>query len=292
MKKFDTVIIGSGPAGLMAAIQAKRQGLNIAIFEKNKIGGQLLSANLIENFPAITKAIRGSELARILIEQAKINDIAITNEKVLHISKKTSMFYVHTQHRTCESFSIIVASGLAPRQIELPRGGDALIGKYIFYYAIPDDIQCRNKSIIILGSGDAAFDQALNFRRFTNDITIAIRGKTPKCMPMLLKRSKSAGIKLLFEYDIKSIAEITDGIEATFNDDKKIKANIIDICIGKEQNFNFMAKNLLSRNTKGIFWAGDCKRGMNRQASIACGDGTAAAMDAARYIKRIKDISL
>lgn len=290
MNKFDVIIIGAGPAGLMAAMQAKRQGLLLEIFEKNKPGGQALAANLIENFPGYPDAIRGPELMQRFVDQVNAHGIKIEREEVLDISKRDEGFIVRTKKGVYGALAVIVASGLNPRRLGIPGEKD-LIGKLVFAYENPDELPCHGKSVLIIGSGDAAFDQGLNFSRLASDVAIAMRGDKPRCAPLLLERAKHAKIEILTGYDAKSMKEAAGRVHIEFANGEGFEADLVDVCIGKERTLDFVSAELLDPNVPGVFWAGDCHRDLDRHISIACGDGTAAAMDAAEYVKQAKDPS-
>ncbi len=283
----DVAIVGAGPAGLMAAMQAKRQGLTVALFERDRPGGQALAANLIENFPGMPDGIRGSDLMQRFIEQVKSHGISIINETVSSVSKSDAYFAIETNRQKLMASAVIIASGLSPKKLNIP-GEHELIGDVIFSYDNPDDLQASGKRIVVIGGGDAAFDQALNFSRNASGVTIVMRKDKPKCAPILLERAKRNSIEVLSGYEIQSIEKTADGTLAFFSNDERILTDLVITCIGKEKNFDFIDDELLNSDTEGLFWAGDCHRNMDRHISIACGDGTAAAMQAAEYIRKLR----
>lgn len=288
---IDVAIVGAGPAGLMAAMQAKRQGLSVALFEKGRPGGQALAANLIENFPGISEGIKGPHLIQRFLDQVKSHGVMIRTEAVQHISKVTNLFFVQTDKSDVQSLAAIVASGLKPKRLCI-HGEEELIGKAIFSYINPDEIPCQDKRILVVGSGDAAFDQALNFAKHAKTTSIAMRGGAAKCAPILLERAMNSGIEILTERMPSSIGMRSDGASIRFENCDEIVVDFIITCIGKERNFDFMDKSLMDGDIGGLFFAGDCHRDLDRHISIACGDGAAAAMNAAKYISNLKTQSL
>jgi len=298
---FDVVVVGAGPAGLMAAMQAKRQGLTVALFERDRPGGQALAANWIENFPGIPEGIRGMDLMQRFVDQVKAHGVEIRREKVMNISlpphpdplpqgergHTLESFLIKTDKSEIKSTAVIIAVGMIPKRLDIP-GENELWGKHIFAYDDPNEIDCRGKQIVVIGSGDAAFDQALNFSRLANEVTIAMRSTKASCAPILLERVKKAKIRILEGHDAESVAQDKSGLLIEFKNGEKLAADIVIECIGKERNFKFIDPDLLDKKVPGMFFAGDCHRNLDRHISIACGDGTAAAMEAHDYIIKLR----
>jgi thioredoxin reductase (NADPH) len=284
MNKVDCAIVGAGPAGLACAMQAVRQGLEIALFEKARPGGQALAANRIENYPGFAEGITGRELMQRFVSQVTSQGIEIRHEVVSRVARPGELFRVETNMGVTESRALVIASGLRPRRLGVP-GEDDLVDYRLFYYADPAEISHEGAEVAIIGSGDAAFDQALSFGDRAKKVTIALKYSTPTCAPLLAGRAAKAGIDVLPDRSVVALGDEGSGIRIDFADGEELCANIAIVCIGKERDCSFIDGPLLGDGVPGIYFAGDCHRDRDRHISIAIGDGVASAMKAAEYIK-------
>lgn len=287
---FDCAIVGAGPAGLAAAMQAKRQGMSVAIFERSRPGGQALAANLIENFPGFPGGITGRELMELFTRQAESHGISIEREEVTKAASAGAGFEVRTPARTVHCMTVIVACGLKPKRLGI-HGEDELIGRRIFAYVDPSTVDHKDKRVVVIGSGDAAFDQAMNFSKKARSVTITMRSEKPRCIPLLAERAQNAGVSMMHRLVPKAFEEKGCGIFIRFADggkDRTIACDIAITCVGKEADFDFLSQELRSGAQPGLFFAGDCRRSRQRHIAIAVGEGIAAAMEATDYIKGCK----
>jgi thioredoxin reductase (NADPH) len=286
MNTVDCAIVGAGPAGMACAMQAVRQGIGIALFEKARPGGQALAANRIENYPGFAEGITGRELMEKFIAQVTSQGIAIRHEVVSSVTRPDALFEIETDLGRLESRALVVASGLRPRRLEVP-GEEELVDRKLFYYADPAQVPHDGAEIAIIGSGDAAFDQALSFGEKASRVTIAMKYASPRCTAILAGRAKRAGVEVLPERNVVSLGEEGGGIRIEFADGKNLGADIAIVCIGKKRDCSFIDGPLLCDGVPGIYFAGDCHRDRDRHISIAIGDGVASAMKAAEYITSI-----
>ncbi len=158
MNAENVAIIGAGPAGVAAAIQLKRYGIEPILFEKEEVGGLLKNANLVENYPGFPRGISGKSLVELFKSQVKSYKIRVVYEQVERLSYNYGEFDIDTSKRKFASKTVIIASGTKPRRIESMDKG--LKGKHVFYdiYSIS---KVKGKRIAIIGAGDIAFDYAL-----------------------------------------------------------------------------------------------------------------------------------
>lgn len=289
-KTYDCLIVGAGPAGLSAALQVRRQGLSVALFEEARPGGQALAANLIENYPGFPEGITGRELMDRLVRQVERHGVPIISERVVSVRRSKETFVAQTAANSFFGRTLIVAAGLVPKMLNVP-GERELLGKRIFTYLEPSRVGQKVKHVAIVGSGDGAFDLAINYSGTAQQVTILMRGDLPKCNPILLKRVQSSGIEVKTDFNVLSFTEGHDGvtIEVEGESKSRLEADVVITCIGKEPRSDFLEPELTKDNTPGVFWAGDCRRGRHRHIAIATGDGTATAMQAAEYLASLNN---
>lgn len=258
---IPTIIIGAGPAGISAAIQLRRAGANFLLIEKEIVGGLLLNANLVENYPGFSGGISGPELVEKFQTQLQALDINITKDHVRLVDHHDKIFIVRTSNSEYTCDNVIVASGTKPKELKTSSK---------VHYEIHELRDVKNKNITIIGGGDAAFDYALNLARH-NNVNLLCRSK-PKCLPLLHERVlKTPSIKIFLDADIEY--HLTNNT-----------TDHIILAIGRNPNNDFlspMIKNhhIEKNNVRGLYFAGDVARGNHRQTAIAVGDGMRAAMD-------------
>jgi len=293
----DVGIIGGGPAGISASIYLKRAGFKISLFEKNSIGGLLLNANYVENYPGFPDGIKGKELCDRMNDHLKKLDIKILNEEVKSINREKNEFILKTNQSEKKFKSIIIATGTKHKEIGVP-GEEELKNKFIFY-EIKDLlplIKPSNKCIII-GGGDAAFDYSLSLIEKKVETDIYFRSKKPKCLPLLSDRVKKISLISLYpNFKPLNITNKNNKIEITFqsilNSKKTItkKTDYILIACGRTPNDNTLTDEFKEKNIPGLYIAGDINTGKFRQIGIAVGEGIHAAMNVETYLRGNNDV--
>ena len=286
MDSKDVVIIGAGPAGIAAAIQLKRYAFDIVLLEKEEIGGLLRNANLVENYPGFPEGISGINLVDLFKKQLKHTGVTVIFERVIELKYRDEMFLTRTNERTIRSNIAIIAAGTKPKKISFPPVSDE-INNRIFYEVYPIH-GIKNKKIVIIGAGDAAFDYALNLSQ-KNKVIILNRSKRAKCIPILMEKCmKSDNITHLSDVSVQEISNVNSEFLLTYTcnesqDKIQIEADYMIAAIGREPCFDFLGnefkkkfENLL--NTNRLYMVGDIKNKMYRQTAICVGDGIKAAM--------------
>lgn len=279
---YDCAIVGAGPAGLFAAIQCVRLELSYTLFEQHRLGGQVWAANLIENAPGFPGGIGGPELVANFEDHAKSYSIQITDASVQNISHSCNHFTLHSSRGEHRARTVITATGLIPKHLGI-SGEDTLRGNHVYYYVNPSEVTCPGSRVAIIGSGDAAFDQALNFARRGKHVTIVMKHDKPRCLPVLVQRAHKAGVDIVSSFEATELEKTADGVRIHGSQDMHVDTDIVIVCIGKNPSTYFL-DSISTDDTPGLFLAGDCHRGKNRHIAIACGDGIACAMEAHRFI--------
>jgi thioredoxin reductase (NADPH) len=282
-KITNVIIIGAGPAGIACAIQLKRYNINCIVLEKDKIGGLLRNANLVENYIGFPNGISGIKLVQLMEKQSQINKLDIKNELVESIDFNKDIINIKTDKNLYSSKYLVIASGTKPIVPISPIIHDNKKTKV--FYDIYKLGQIKNKNIAIIGAGDCAFDYAINLCN-NNKVTILNRSNRIKALPILQDRVfKIESIKYFENTVVKQIASKNNQI--TLSCISNIVTTVFDyilIAIGREPNLDFINKDIMKN--PNILQIGDVKNGQFRQTSIAVGDGTFAAMKISKLLNQ------
>ncbi|NQT74253.1 MAG: NAD(P)/FAD-dependent oxidoreductase [Chloroflexi bacterium] len=289
MKTEDVTIIGAGPAGIATAIQLKRWGLDPLLLEAGHIGGLLVNANLVENYPGFPDGISGSELVKRFEAQLIMVGVVPHFEEVLDLDHDDH-FILKTSEREFRSKFVVIASGTQPRafdSINIPEE----VSERVLYEVYPI-ANVEGKKIVIIGAGDAAFDYALNVS-YRNEISILNRGAKRKCLPLLWERAEHSLRIEYFENTALSGIESRDSGMVLYCVDPQrsweVRADYVIFAIGRKPQLNFLSQRLRERvdELEGegkLYFVGDVKNDLYRQISIATGDGVRAAMRICRIL--------
>ncbi|EKD87790.1 MAG: FAD-dependent pyridine nucleotide-disulfide oxidoreductase [uncultured bacterium] len=279
----DVLIIGAGPAGMAAAIQLKRYGLIPRLFEKSQPGGLLWNANWIENYPGFPKGISGTELAGIFIEQIK--PIMVTHEQVVELSWKKGLFNAITPNSHYQAKLVVIASGTKPKILTGFSINNEMAKNIVYDLRLIKE-QSRKK-IIIVGSGDIAFDYALNLAK-ENSVIILNHSDQTKCLKRLQDQAEDhQNIEYCPQTRIEKVEKSLEGemiVECSSPFGLKIfRSDYIVGAIGRDPQIDFISSSVkkcaAEYEKKGILhFVGDVKNGLFRQAAIAVGDGIRAGM--------------
>ncbi|MFH1873820.1 MAG: NAD(P)/FAD-dependent oxidoreductase [Pseudomonadota bacterium] len=279
----DIIIIGAGPAGVMAAVQLARANLKVALFEANKVGGLLHAANLVENLSGFPKPIPGPQICGLLNQHLARLEINPIYESVQKVSWCDQKFEVQTSAQTICSKYLIAASGTKPKSLPLAVPEQA---KKRVHQEIYQLLSATNKTIAIIGGGDASFDYALNLTT-NNKVDIFCRTQ-PSCLPLLFDRcQKQNNITIRQNVNLEQILPQEKGLELKLksgHETSSFQADEVLFAIGREPNLAYLKpladQTLIKLMTKKkLFLVGDLKNGILRQATIAAGDGMRAAME-------------
>jgi len=290
----DVVIVGCGPAGISAAIQLKRAGLEPVVFEKKKVGGLLVNAHLVENYPGFPEGISGIDLVALMKEHLYARGIEVVFEKVTKVDVEHDRFLVKAGGNTIQSRSVLLASGTRPNKLASVAIPSELSDRIT--YEIDPIRSVRGKSVAIIGAGDAAFDYALSLEKH-NNVTILSRGHEPRCLPLLSERvGMSSRISFIPDTEVTEIeGGQSDELILGYRNPggaSKISADNLVIAIGRYPELGFLARQSAGTGAERYrerfqLLIGDVRRGRMRQTAIAVGDGMIAAIAIARKIREI-----
>ncbi|MCX5665758.1 MAG: thioredoxin-disulfide reductase [Candidatus Omnitrophica bacterium] len=307
---YDIIIIGGGPAGLTAGIYSARARMKTLLLEKMLCGGQVLMADLIENFPGFPSGTKGPELADLMLKQAEAVGLEISTRDVKKITLKKSEkdpFIIETaEGDTFKALSVIISTGANWNSLGVP-GEDKLKGRGVSYCATCDGPLFKNKDIVVVGGGDTALGDAIFLTKFAKKVTVVHRRDKLRATQIIQERA-AANKKI--EFCMKSIVtEIlgdvkVEGIKvrsAAYPEEKVIKADGVFVLIGLSPNSD-ICKGIVKLCPKGyiesdddmrtsiggIFACGDIRRKSLRQIVTAAGEGATAAVSAERYVEKLK----
>jgi len=297
MLNFDSIVIGSGIAGMTASIYLKRANLNVLLIESTIPGGQINRSSLVENYPGY-KEIDGPTLSMNVFEQVSNLNVKYENESVLSVKKEDKLFRVKTSKNEYLTKTVIVASGRRPRELGLPNEHD-LIGRGISWCAYCDGFFQKGKDVVIVGGGNSALEEALYLSNIANKIYIVLRSDKFRADNYLQdKVFKKSNIEIIYNANIKELITESDLLNGVLLDNgKTLKVTGVFEYIGsipntdflKETNVNLnhdyiVVNNKMETNVEGMFACGDVINKDIYQLSTAVGEGTVAANSASRYL--------
>ncbi len=294
---FDAGIIGAGPAGIAAAVQLARHGVRAVVFERGSTGGLLRTAWRVENFPGFPSGISGLALAALLDEQLLASGALLVRAEVASLDREEKFLIVRTGARGVRCRAVIVASGTRPREVtdpEIPPDAKDRVFRDV------DELRdVRGGHIVVIGGGDAAFDYAMSLSE-ENDVTVLVRGNSTRCLPILATRARSrkrVTVRMLTRITavakgsggrlrLTSLSEGGDGGSVRAD----LDADYLILAIGREPDDGFLSEELRQdartlEERRELLFAGDVVNGIFRQASIAAGQGTHAAMEVAAMLR-------
>jgi thioredoxin reductase (NADPH) len=291
LRMDEVIIIGAGPAGLAAALQLQRHGIVPRVFEASRPGGLLWNANWVQNYPGFPAGISGPDLVAAFLAHAR--KVEITPETVLELTWEGQAFRARTASRSYRAKVAVIASGTVARPLTCPVIPADACGRV--FYEIVDLLELTHQQILIVGSGDAAFDYALNFAKRENRVTILNRGSQVKCLPLLWRQAQaSEAITYLPGTTIDHLALHPDGwldVDCTGpQGGLEIRTDYLVGATGRLPALEFISASVIDGQTelteRGLLhFAGDVKNGIFRQTAVATGDGILVGMRINQILK-------
>ncbi len=301
--RYDIIILGSGPAGLTAAIYTSRARLKTLVLSGSLPGGQLMTTSEVENFPGFPKGIFGPELMMNIREQAGRFGANIVDDSATQVDFKHKPFRVLTTDNEYEANAVIISTGASPRKLGV-KGEEELGGKGVSYCATCDGPFFKGQDLIVVGGGDSAMEEAIFLTKFAKSVQIVHRRDKLRASKILQDHALSnSKIKFVWNSVIKEIkgdGKVSSVVIQNLKDDEEVevKCGGIFIAIGHEPNTSIFKGQLeldeqgyvkvrdhTKTNVEGIFAAGDVHDSRYRQAVTAAGLGCMAALDAEKYLQ-------
>jgi thioredoxin reductase (NADPH) len=305
----ELVIVGSGPAGLTAAIYAARANLEPVLIEGliegGPTGGQLTLTTDVENFPGFADGIMGPELIQNMREQAERFGTRFVTEDVVKVEVEQRPATLHTASgKVISTQALIVATGAKPRRLDVP-GEEELWGAGVSACATCDGFFFRDKHVIVVGGGDSAMEEAIFLTKFASKVTVIHRRDALRASVIMQERAfKNDKIEFVFNAqvtEIKGENGLVSGValqDTVTGETSEIAADGLFLAIGHIPNtwlfdgvletdddgYLIVDEPTTATNVPGVFACGDVMDHTYRQAITAAGTGCRAAMDAERFL--------
>lgn len=302
----DIIIIGSGPAGLTAAIYAGRANLNPLLFEGTEPGGQLVTTTAVENFPGFPEGILGSELMSRMKEQAIRFGTKLSSDHVTGVNLSRPPLQVSTEGMSFDCRSLIIATGATPKRLGL-EAERKLIGRGVSTCATCDGFFFRGQEVAIIGGGDSALEEALFLTRYAEKVHLIHRRDKFRASKIMLDRAeRNPKINFILDTIVEDIADVAEGkvvgvkLRKVKTEEPAYRLSLhgVFVAIGHKPNTELFESQLeldslgylVTRDSsqtsvEGVFAAGDVHDSRYRQAVTAAASGCRAAMDAEKYLE-------
>lgn len=290
---LDLIIVGAGPAGVTAAIYAKRSNINFKIFEKEMVGGNVVNAFEIENYPGVGK-LMGSDLAIKFIGDLDALGIDVNYEAITKIEKNDDIFKVITsENEIYYAKKVLLALGTKARKLGVSNE-DQLLGRGISYCATCDGSFYKGKEVLVVGGGNSALTEALYLSKIVNKIYLITRHELKGDKKEIQKIKETPNIEVI---EFKTVKEVEGNnfvtgvkiIDTNTNEESSLKVDGIFVYIGQLPPTNIVSDfGVLNKNgfievdehyetkIKGLFAVGDCINKVVRQIVTATGDAATA----------------
>lgn len=308
-KIFDLIILGGGPAGLNAALYAKRGGIDVAIVDTSSVGGQPVNYLEIENYLGFP-TIQGWELAEKFEQHIdKFNIQKFQNEEIQNVDLTSTIKTVQTLKNKYLAKTIIIATGASPKKLGI-RGEDEYIGKGVSYCAVCDGAFYKNKTVVVIGGGNAAVEEGIYLTKFAEKVYIMHRRDELRADKIIQERAFN-NEKIEFIFDSVPLEIVGDSKKVNLIQYKNVKTGEIKTLnvdgvfpyIGFSPNTKFFNAQLVQdefgfirvdenmrTSEVGVFAAGDVRRTPLRQVITAVADGAIAGMSAVKYLEEVKHL--
>ncbi|MBE2267468.1 MAG: thioredoxin-disulfide reductase [Anaerolinea sp.] len=304
MRKVRVLIIGSGPAGLTAAIYTSRAQLSTVVVTGKQLGGQIATTHDVDNFPGFPDGITGPELAERIKAQSERFGAEYDYDIVTEVDfTKGSPFYVKTQNTEYLADAVIVTIGATPRKLNIP-GEEEYTGRGVSWCATCDGFFFRGKEIIVVGGGDSALQEAIFLTKFCTEVTVVHRRDTLRASVALQKRAmENERIKFVYDTVIDEIHGADGKVNAVtlrnVKTDATEKRDIagVFIFVGYDPNSGifgtqlktddlgyFIVDDFMRTSVEGVFAGGEIHDNYFRQAITASGQGAAAALSTVNWL--------
>jgi len=302
MAEHEVIIIGGGPAGMAAGLYTSRAGLSSLLIERGILGGQMVNATLIENYPGFPEGISGFELATFMHQQATRYGLEILNAEVTKVMPDLP-HRVLTTDGNFESQAVIIAAGSEYSRLNVPGEGK-LLGRGVSYCATCDGFLFRDQRVAVVGGSDTAITDALELSHHVKTVSVIHRRDQLRAGQLLRERAfAEPKIEFIWSTVVEEILGDDRVTALRLRNVKTDQQSTLDIdgafiAVGIKPNSQYFSDlvdttetghivvdGLMASSTSGIFVAGDVRSNSARQISTAVGDGATAAISVLKYLQ-------
>ncbi len=308
VQQEKVIIIGSGPAGLTAALYTARADLNPLVITGNELGGQVSITNEVENYPGFPDGLTGPELVERFKQQAERFGARIEVDLVTELDLADGPpFTVKTQNKTYHAQVLIITTGATARRLGVP-GEEENIGRGVSYCATCDGFFFRGKDVVVVGGGDSALEEGIFLTRFANRVRIIHRRDELRAGAILQNRAKrNEKISFIWDSVVDEIigSDRVEGVKirnVKTGQTEVLPTDGVFIYIGHDPNNALfegqldmdargylITDELMQTSIPGIFAAGEIQDSIFRQVATSVGQGSAAAISANRWLEETED---
>jgi len=306
MEKEHVIIIGSGPAGLTAALYAGRAQLNPLVIAGTQIGGQIAITAEVENYPGFFNAEEpptGPELVEVMQKQAEHFGARFDYDEVVEVDfTKGPPFYVKTWGKEYEAESVIVTAGASARRLGIP-GEEEYIGRGVSYCGTCDGFFFRGKDVVVVGGGDSAMEEGIFLTKFANKVEVIHRRDELRAGATLQQRAfNNEKISFIWDTVVEEVVGngVVQGVKVKnkkTDETELLKTDGVFVFIGHFPNSKFLEGQLamdeegyvitderMRTSVPGVFAAGEIQDPHFRQITTSVGQGAAAAMELEKWL--------
>lgn len=304
----NVIVIGSGPAGLTAALYTARANLNPLLIAGNEIGGQVSITNEVENYPGFPDGTSGPELVGLMQKQAERFGARVEIDEVVEVDfTRGSPFRLKTHGKEYQAKTVIVCTGASPRWLGVP-GEEEMVGKGVSFCATCDGFFFRGKDVVVVGGGDSALEEGLFLTRFANSVRVIHRRDQLRAGPALQRRAR-ANEKVSFVWDTVVEEIVGEGaVQAVqvknvkTGERSELATDGVFIYIGHIPNSELFKGQLemdragylitdryMRTSVPGVFAAGEIQDSRFRQVATSVGQGCAAAIECEKWLAELED---
>jgi len=303
LNRRKLIVIGSGPAGLTAAIYAARAELKPLLFAGTTWGGQLMLTTEVGNFPGFPEDVMGPELMQRMLDQAKRFGAEVMLEDVTKVDFSKSLKKIFRGEEAYEAEAVIIATGAATRWLGLPSE-KRLLGKGVSSCATCDGFFFKDKKVVVVGGGDSALEEATFLTKFASSVTVIHRRDELRASKIMQTRARENNkIDFVWDSEVFEVlgGEKVEGVKIKnlkTGGGKEVQTDGMFVAIGHIPNTDFLKESgvrldekgyaLVDEKTQshieGVFISGDVHDHVYRQAITAAGMGCMAAIDAEKWL--------
>jgi len=308
---YDVAIIGGGPAGLTAALYLCRARMKAVLIERLMCGGQILIADMIENYPGFPHGVKGPDLAEHFEKQALHCGLKLEYGEVCGIVQKKTEKEPFTVElaggKNVHALSVIIATGADWNKLNIP-GEKELTGRGVSYCATCDGPMCNGKEVVVVGGGDTAIGEAVFLTKFAHKVTIVHRRDKLRATKIIQERAaenkkiamclNSVPVEILGKSKVEGVKvrDVKTGQEKTIRADAvfvliglKPNSGPVKYIVKTDDNGCVITDEDMNTSVDGIFACGDVRKKLLRQIVTAAGDGATAAFNAEAYVECVKE---